>query len=80
MSTRSTTKQEAADALLAKSHADDIPNADIVRAAANPAPPISLRLSAPLLERLKQLAEAQHRKRSNLIQHILWEYVRTHRE
>jgi len=47
-----------------------------VRAAPNPNTPTSLRLSAPLLERLDRIAEAQHRKRSNLIQHILWEYVR----
>jgi hypothetical protein len=38
--------------------------------------PISIRLSKPLLEALDGIAEAQHRKRSNLIQHILWEYVR----
>lgn len=37
--------------------------------------PISLRLSRPLLDALDRLAERQHRKRSNLIQHILWEYV-----
>lgn len=38
-------------------------------------PPISIRLSEPLLERLDRIAARQHRKRSNLIQHILWEYV-----
>ena len=37
--------------------------------------PISLRLSRPLLEALDRSAERQHRNRSNLIQHILWEYV-----
>ena len=40
--------------------------------------PFSVRLSAPLLESLERLAHQQHRKRGNLIQHILWEYVRTH--
>ena len=38
-------------------------------------PPISIRLSRPLRDALDRLAESQHRKRSNLIQHILWEYV-----
>ena len=42
------------------------------------APPISIRLSQPLLESLDRIAESQHRKRSNLIQHILWEYVHAH--
>lgn len=78
MSKTLSSKQEAADALLAKSHADVIGHAEIVRAEPNPAPPISVRLSAPLLERLKRIAEKEHRKRSNLIQHILWEYVRSH--
>ncbi|HTD33409.1 MAG TPA: ribbon-helix-helix protein, CopG family [Candidatus Elarobacter sp.] len=46
-----------------------------MRAEPNPNPPISIRLSAPLIERLDRLAAREHRKRSNLIQHILWEYV-----
>jgi hypothetical protein len=37
--------------------------------------PISIRISKPLLEALDRIAEGEHRKRSNLIQHILWEYV-----
>ena len=37
--------------------------------------PISVRLSEPLLERLDRIAAREHRKRSNLIQHILWEFV-----
>ena len=49
------------------------------KVAVAPAPasgsPFSVRLSAPLLERLEVLARRQHRKRGNLIQHILWEYV-----
>ncbi|HZY98125.1 MAG TPA: ribbon-helix-helix protein, CopG family [Candidatus Baltobacteraceae bacterium] len=37
--------------------------------------PISIRLSEPLLARLDRIASREHRTRSNLIQHILWEYV-----
>jgi len=37
--------------------------------------PTSLRLSAPLLEAIDRLAALEHRKRGNMIQHILWEYV-----
>ena len=40
--------------------------------------PFSVRLSAPLLERLDRIARSENRKRGNLIQHILWEYVRRH--
>lgn len=52
--------------------------AEVERVAGNRAagsPPISIRLSKPLLERLDGLAQQQHRSRSNLIQHILWAYV-----
>jgi hypothetical protein len=38
--------------------------------------PVSIRLSQPLLDALDLLAAQQHRNRSNLIQHILWEFVR----
>jgi hypothetical protein len=58
--------------------ADDIDRAERVIGELNPNPPISIRLSAPLLERLDRLAALQHRKRSNLIQHVLWEYVHAH--
>ncbi len=78
MDTTARTKREAAEALLASSHADEIGEAAIVRGGAHPNPPISVRLSAPLLERLDRIAAAQHRKRGNLIQHALWEYVRAH--
>ena len=37
--------------------------------------PFSVRLSVPLLERLDRLARQDNRKRGNLIQHILWQYV-----
>jgi hypothetical protein len=63
---------------LDRSHADELAQAEIVRSAPHPSAPVSIRLSAPLLERLDRLAQAQHRKRSNLIQHILWEYVHAH--
>jgi hypothetical protein len=42
--------------------------------------PISLRLSAPLLERIDKLADREGRSRSNLIQRILWGYVRGGKE
>jgi len=56
----------------------EIARAEIVRSSPHPNGPISVRLSTPLIERLDRLAEGQHRKRSNLIQHILWEYVHAH--
>jgi hypothetical protein len=59
---------------LANSQADDIARAEIVSGNRSESP-VSVRLSAPLLEALDQLAREQHRKRGNLIQHILWEYV-----
>jgi CopG-like RHH_1 or ribbon-helix-helix domain, RHH_5 len=63
---------------LERSHADDLSKAEIVPTQPNPSSPISIRLSAPLIERLDRLAQREHRKRSNLIQHILWEYVHAH--
>jgi hypothetical protein len=71
-------QRDAAEAILAKSHADKIGETEIVHGVAYPNSPISVRLSAPLLERLDRIAAAQHRKRGNLIQHALWEFVRTH--
>jgi Ribbon-helix-helix protein, copG family len=68
-------RSRAAESNLDRSHADELPRAAVVRAEQNPNPPISIRLSAPLIERLDRLAAREHRKRSNLIQHILWEYV-----
>jgi metal-responsive CopG/Arc/MetJ family transcriptional regulator len=59
---------------LAGSQADDIMRAEIVKGTRSESP-VSVRLSAPLLEALDRLAHAQHRKRGNLIQHILLEYV-----
>ncbi len=43
-------------------------------------PPISIRISPPLLEALDRDAKLQHRSRSNLITHILWEYVHAQRK
>ena len=69
-------RARAADARLDHSYAEALPTAKTVRTEPASNSPISIRLSAPLLERLDRLAEKEHRKRSNLIQHILWEYVR----
>jgi hypothetical protein len=73
-------KQAAADAILAKDHADAIASAEVVRKEPWPNPPISVRMSGSLLERIDSLAASQHRSRGNLIQHILWEYVMSHDE
>jgi hypothetical protein len=59
---------------LAGSQAEDIMRAEIVKGTRSDSP-VSVRLSAPLLEALDRLSREQHRKRGNLIQHILWEYV-----
>jgi hypothetical protein len=68
------------DSILSESQVDAIRRAKRVRGApnSNPNPAISIQMSEPLVERLDRIAEAQHRKRSNLIQHILWEYVHAH--
>jgi len=59
---------------LGRTQSEDIARAEIVKGT-RPDSPISVRLSAPLLEALDHLAHKEHRKRGNLIQHILWEYV-----
>jgi predicted transcriptional regulator len=41
----------------------------------NPNPPTTIRMAPNLLKRLDRLAKAQHRTRSSLILHVLWEYV-----
>ena len=38
--------------------------------------PVAFRASAPLLAALDQVAQNEHRSRGNLIQYILWKYVR----
>ena len=67
------TRTQMADEL-ARSQPEDIARAEIVKGARSESP-VSVRLSAPLLEALDRLAHKEHRKRGNLIQHILWEYV-----
>lgn len=60
---------------LESSQVNDIARSEIVKGTRSESP-VSVRLSAPLLEALDRLSHEQHRKRGNLIQHILWEYVR----
>lgn len=62
---------------LSKSQVHEIEQAEIAKGRRSESP-ISVRLSAPLLESLDRLAQSEHRKRGNLIQHILWEYIRAH--
>lgn len=64
--------------MMAKDQSENIRLAERARKMPYPTPPISLRLSAPLLQSLERLATKQHRKRAGLIQHILWEYVVAH--
>jgi hypothetical protein len=71
-------KVEAAEELLADDRPEDIEQAQIVHGESGTLFPTSIRLSAPLMENIDRLATAQHRKRSNMIQHILWEYIRSH--
>jgi predicted DNA-binding protein len=59
---------------LEQSQPHEIERAEIVKSAHSDSP-VSIRLSAPLLEALDRLSKKQHRNRSNLIQHILWQYV-----
>jgi hypothetical protein len=75
MATHTKSKREAAEALLAKDWSENIEKAEIVRGSPRMSPPTSIRLSAPLLEAIDRLAALEHRKRGNMIQHILWEYV-----
>jgi hypothetical protein len=70
--------EEAEEILIRLSSADLIDQAEPVCVAPRIAG-TSLRLSVPLLRQLDILAKAQHRTRSNLIQYILWEYIRTRR-
>ena len=62
-----------------KSHAHLIDDAEVVAKVPNPTAPISVRLSPPLLERIDRLARKEGRTRSNLMQRILWEYIRSHK-
>jgi hypothetical protein len=38
-------------------------------------PPITVRMMPDLVEQLDRIAAAQHRSRSSLIQHVMWEYA-----
>lgn len=72
------TKRTEADQIrdLARSQDRDIDDAEAVVATRGAGPaPISIRLSEPLLQRLDKMAAREHRTRSNLIQHVLWEYI-----
>jgi len=77
---RSATKKNAAalDAELERSQPEEIARGERVIGVHSPNAPISVRLSASLLERLDRIAAAEHRSRGNLIQHILWQHVRKH--
>ncbi len=68
-----------AEAILNQPLEDDIVNAEVIQKAPYPTAPISIRMSAPLLKNIDRLAAAEGRTRSNLIQRILWEYIRSHR-
>ena len=74
----STRKKTQKDALkdLSRSQPDEIAKAEIVTGEI--AKPVSFRASAPLLEALDRLGQKEHRTRANLIQFILWKYIRDH--
>lgn len=76
MPARTMKKIKAAKALLADDRPEDSERAEIVRGGSHTNAPTSIRLSAPLFESIDRLATREHRKRGNMIQHILWEYVR----
>jgi predicted transcriptional regulator len=62
--------------MLAKDHSENIrPGERVTKPVRNPNPPITIRMAPNLLKRLDRLAKAQHRTRSSLLQHVLWEYV-----
>ncbi len=71
-------KRRLAEAYLAEDRPENVLLGEIVQAQARASAPISVRLSAPLLEAIDRLAEQEHRKRGNMIQHILWDYVHRH--
>jgi hypothetical protein len=64
------------EAEFSKSYAESMDDVEVVAKLPNPTSPISLRLSAPLLDRIDRLAVTEGRTRSNLIQRILWEHIR----
>jgi CTP:molybdopterin cytidylyltransferase MocA len=54
---------------------DELAEAEFVRGVSTK--PIAFRASAPLIAALDRVAGKEHRNRSNLIQHILWKYIRS---
>jgi len=75
MATQAKTEEEIALEIISR-NAEHTSDFETIVVPKSPAP-ISVRLSEPLLQALDSLAERQHRKRGNLIQHILWEYVKS---
>ena|GEM_PF-2958853 len=75
---------EAMMKYLEESHPEDIEKGEWVavtaRGGGSAHAPISIRLSAPLLKELDRLARKDHRPRSSLIRHVLWEYVLAQRK
>ncbi|HEV3156070.1 MAG TPA: hypothetical protein VGZ00_01865 [Candidatus Baltobacteraceae bacterium] len=78
MASHAKSKLQAAETILAKDWSDKMEQAEIVRGVPRVSAPTSIRLSAPLLEAIDRLAAMEHRKRGNMVQHILWEYVNHH--
>jgi len=73
------TKRQSDDEVardLEASQVEDIRLAEPIDTRAHVPSPISARLSPPLLEKLDAMASSEHRSRGNLIQHILWDYIR----
>src|SRR5450755_1182061 len=70
-----TLKFAEGEALLARDQSENIALGERVKGLPNPNPPITIRMTPALVEALDLLAAAQHRKRANLVQHVLWDYV-----
>ena len=56
---------------------DPFGDAELVRGGSTQ--PVAFRASAPLLAALDRIAREEHRTRANLIQHVLWQYIRRRR-
>lgn len=82
MTTHTASETDEAERLLAEDQTPFLERGDFVHGepAARVPGPTSVRLSKPLLDAIDALATKQDRKRGNLIQHILWEYVRAQPE
>ncbi len=63
---------------LERDRSNEIGRATIVRKALTQ--PVAFRASAPLLEALDRAAQAEHRTRGNLIQHVLWQYIHARKD